>query len=1121
MNTTTSKNHLQSIRDNYSNGSVGSFLKEHISPHSKLSFVTAYFTIYAFEKLKNEMGAVESVRLLFGEPKFIKNVSLGTDTRTYKIEDEKLVIPPEARLQQKQIARLCSEWIKEKVEIKSMVRPDFLHGKMYFIEKENGLSEAIQGSSNFTVNGLGFGNRPNMELNLIVNDRRDLADLKGWFNRLWSNQIDGVEVEDVKEKVLEHLAQLHEENSPEFIYYKTLFHLFDKYLEERTDEPLFNEKTGFLDTQIWNTLYRFQQDAVKGAINKILQYGGCIIADSVGLGKTYEALAVIKYFELLNKNVLLLCPKKLSNNWTIYQRKKNSTLNPFINDRFDYTVLYHTDLGRETFSSADGIELSNFTWGNFDLVVIDESHNFRNNPSEKEKEDGTTKMNRVKWLMERIIKDGVNTKVLLLSATPVNNTLRDLRNQINLIIKENQAALFEATQIPDIAATLKVAQTHFTNWANPLLNQERKVSDLMNRLGTDFVKLLDTLTIARSRKHVISFYGKENVGHFPDRLPAKPLYPKLDTEDRFLSYDGINKKILEYKLAVFNPSKFVQQHKKSKYEEKAGKEIKGFKQEDREDRLINMMKVNFLKRLESSVESFQISMDRTIKKIEKLIIKIEDYQLTHPAKAPLTLFDFQPDEDEKEEVQDDEDQWLVGKKLQFELGDMLLDNWKVALIKDKEALSELYNVASAIVPERDAKLQLLKKTIKEKVKKQINDSNKKVVVFTAFSDTASYLYKALHQWAADELEMHSALVAGSFCQTTYGKSDYNHILTHFSPISKNRAKMNGLPVDAEIDLLIATDCISEGQNLQDCDFLINYDIHWNPVRIIQRFGRIDRLGSKNQKIQLVNFWPTKDLDGYLNLKERVEARMALVDVTATGEDNLLNPEQLEDLITEELKYRNHQLKRLQTEVLDLDELQQDGVSLTDFTLDDYRIDLWNFIQQNRERLEQSPNGLYAIVPAPSGKFSDPDRVTLFNQQWLDILQPGIIYCLRHEETIDGAVNVNPLFPYFMLYIRNDGTIRYNYTQSKQVLELMRVLCQNREAPYDELCKLFNTETDNGANMEIPNNLLKAAIEETERVFRKKNLGQLTSGSRHVILATSKEKAESNYRFELITWLVIK
>lgn len=1117
----TNQQSLSGIRDNFSNGTVGNFLKENIETQSKLSFVTAYFTIYAYEKLRKELDGIDSMRLLFGEPKFIKSVSAGSDTRAYKIEDDKLAIPPEGRLQQKMLSRLCAEWIKEKVEIKSMVKPDFLHGKMYHIEKANGVNEAIQGSSNFTVNGLGLGNRPNMELNLIVNDKRDIVYLKDWFDKLWNNQIENVEVEDVKEKVLEYLSHLFEENSPEFIYYKTLFHLFDKYLEERTDQPQFNEKTGFLDTQIWNKLYRFQQDAVKGAINKILQYGGCIIADSVGLGKTYEALAVIKYFERLNKNILVLCPKKLVNNWTIYQRKKNSTLNPFDKDKFDYTVLFHTDMGREGISAADGIDLENFAWGNYDLVVIDESHNFRGNPSEKELEDGSFKMNRVKWLLERIIKDGVDTKVLLLSATPVNNTLRDLRNQINLITKENQSALFESTQIPDIASTLKLAQTQFSVWANPHINPERKVSDLMNRLGTDFIKLLDTLTIARSRKHVIQFYGKDNVGHFPERMPAVPKYPKLDTEDRFLSYDNLNKIILQYKLSIFNPTKYVKIEQRAKYEAKAGGEIKAFKQADRENFLINMMKINFLKRLESSVESFQISMDRTIRKIEKLIERINDFKTKHPDKGQISLFEAEPDEDEKEDLPEDEEQWLIGKKLQFELKDMNLDNWLTDLEKDKQALSELYNIASAITPERDAKLQLLKETILKKAKKNLNDDNKKVIVFTAFADTAKYLYDNLKDWAAKEMKIHTALVAGSTAYTTYGKAEFNNILTNFSPISKQRDRMKGMPQEGEIDLLIATDCISEGQNLQDCDFLINYDIHWNPVRIIQRFGRIDRLGSKNQKIQLVNFWPTEDLDGYLNLKERVEARMALVDVTATGEDNLLNPEQLEDLITEELKYRNHQLKRLQTEVLDLDELQEDGVSLTDFTLDDYRIDLWNFIQENREKLEQSPNGLYAVVPAPAGKHSDKERVTLFNQQWIDIIQPGIIYCLKQAEQIDGGNNINPLFPYFLVYIRNDGTIRYTYAQSKPILELMRVLCQNRKAPYEELCKLFNSETNNGANMELPDKLLKAAIEETKRLFRKKNLGQLTSGSRHTVLATTKNKEENTYQFELITWVVIK
>ena len=482
---------------------------------------------------------------------------------------------------------------------------------------------------------------------------------------------------------------------------------------------------------------------------------------------------------------------------------------------------------------------------------------------------------------------------------------------------------------------------------------------------------------------------------------------------------------------------------------------------------------------------------------------------------------MEPEEDEREDIADDEEQWQVGKKLKFDLADLALDKWLTDLEQDKEALVDLYNVASAINPERDAKLKLLKEAIQEKITHPLNEGNKKVLIFTAFADTAQYLFDNLKLWAQKSLGLNIALVAGSFVETTYGKADFNHILTHFSPKSKNREKMQQIIKDDEIDILIATDCISEGQNLQDCDLLINYDIHWNPVRIIQRFGRIDRLGSTNEQIQLINFWPTADLDGYLNLKERVEARMALVDVTATGEDNLLNPQQLEDLITDDLKYRSRQLKRLQNEVLDLDELQEGGVSLTDFTLDDYRVDLWNFIQKNTDRLEASPLGLYAVVPAPGGKFSDSERVTLFNQQWIDIIKPGIIYCLRQQEEVDGGNTINPLFPYFLAYVRNDGTVKYSYVQTKQVLEMMRVLCQDRTEPYEALCKLFHEETENGADMQIPDTLLKAVITETNRLFKKKNLSQLTTGGRSAVLVPQQKMQDSPYQFELVTWIVIK
>lgn len=854
---------FSSIKDNHKRGSVGQFLIDSITYHSDLSIVSAYFTIYAYNQLKDQLDRINHLRFLFGEPAFIKAIDPAkTNRRDFRIEDDKIVIPIESRLTQKAIARGCSEWLEQKAEIRSMVKPNFLHGKMYHITQASGIEKAIVGSSNFTVNGLGLGGSNNIELNLVVDNDRDRSDLKSWFNELWTD--DTGLVEDVKEKVLRYLAQFYVENEPEFIYFKTLFCIFENYLDEQEKGGLLNERTGFFESEIWNMLYDFQKDGVKGAINKILKHNGCIIADSVGLGKTFEALAIIRYFELLNSRVLVLCPKKLSGNWTVYQSVMGNALNPFSKDKFNYTVLHHTDLCRITGKSdANGIDLENFNWGAYDLIVIDESHNFRGNPMDKTVEDGTIKMNRAKWLMEKIIKSGVKTKVLMLSATPVNNNLRDLRNQIHLITEGKNDALFESTQIKDIAQSLKNAQTQFTVWADPKKNRDRSVKQLLERLDSSFFKMLDELTIARSRRHIKSFYRMESVGKFPERLKPHSIYPNIDIKDRFFTYDRLNKIILKYKLSVFNPSAYVKDEMKQAYEEKAKTQGLPFKQIVREHYLIGMMKINFLKRLESSIESFEISMDRTIQKIEKLEKRINEFIELQNEAQDKTLEALEPDEDELDENGDDQDQWQVGKKLKFDLADLNLNNWLNDLGKDREALNELYNTAVAVTPDRDAKLKELKQIIEKKVGQPLNENNKKIIVFTAFADTALYLYQCLKGWIQNDLGLNIALVAGSFTHTTFGRNEYSNILSNFSPIAKNREKMKFMPQEGEIDILIATDCISEGQNLQDCDYLINYDIHWNPVRIIQRFGRIDRIGSRNTRIQLVNFWPIKDLDNYI------------------------------------------------------------------------------------------------------------------------------------------------------------------------------------------------------------------------------------------------------------------
>ena len=945
------------LRDNHTRGTVADFLRAKTQSGSKLSIVSAYFTIYAYDALKVELERIEHLDFLFGEPSFVNRLDPSkTEKKAFIIDATGLELSN--KLQQKRVAKECADWIERKVDIKTIKQSNLLHGKMYHVATA-GLEDAILGSSNFTVRGLGLGNAGNnIELNLIVDGNRDRQELKQWFAELWGNE---TLVEDVKQDVLNYLKQLYENNTPEFIYYKTLFHIFEKFLGDagKTDADL--GKTSLFETGIWKALFEFQKDGAKGAINKILKHNGCIIADSVGLGKTYEALAVMKYFELKNERVLVLCPKKLRDNWTVY--KANSLLNPFVADRFRYDVVSHTDLSRETGYSGD-INLATLNWGNYDLIVIDESHNFRNNTPGKKDEDGNLiRKSRYQRLMEDIIKSGVRTKVLLLSATPVNNDLKDLRNQLYFLTENRDDAFAESLGIGSLKETLASAQKVFSIWAKKQTH-ERKTGELLEKLNAAFFKLLDELTIARSRKHIQKYYKATiaQLGGFPKREKPISVYPEIDLRGRFLSYDKLNDEIAGYKLALFNPSRFVLPEHKADYEKKGAFP---FTQGQREFFLIGMMKVNFLKRLESSVKSFEITMERTIAKIEGLEKKIKNFQALpkqNPESEELELELDDPGHDE-----DLEDAMQVGGKLKFRLDHLRLDGddgWLKALKRDKDQLRILYNAAQDVTPETDAKLADLKKLIAAKVKKpttnKLGEPNRKALVFTAFADTATYLYESLLEWGSKELGIHMALVCGGGdTRTTFGDSPYDQILTNFSPRAKHRAKIPSMPQQGEIELLIATDCISEGQNLQDCDYLINYDIHWNPVRIIQRFGRIDRIGSVNSAVHLVNFWPTEDLNKYINLKNRVEARMALVDIAATFEDNVLKNEEIEDIISDDLRYRDKQLLRLKDEVLDLEDLG-DSVSLTEFTLDDFRLELLKYIEANKQALEDAPS---ASTPA--------------------------------------------------------------------------------------------------------------------------------------------------------------
>ena len=1088
------------IRDNHSRGKVADFLADKITSNSRLSVVSAYFTIYAYEALSKELNQIENLNFLFGEPRFIASLDPEkTDKKSFQIEDEGLELAN--RLQQKEVARRCSEWIRDKVDIRSIRQANLLHGKLYHID-DGRREHALLGSSNFTRRGLGISATSNIELNLIVDSDRDRTDLKQWFDDIWHDE---KLVADVKEDVLRYLEQLYVNHAPEFIYFKTLYHVFERFLSGQEADAALFDQTAIVDTEIWNALFDFQKDGVKGAIHKINTHNGCILADSVGLGKTYSALAVIKYYELRNHRVLVLCPKKLRDNWTVYLAQNNSELNPFLKDRFSYTVLSHTDLSRES-GKVDGVDLATLNWGNYDLIVIDESHNFRNNTKGKRDEDGNLiRKSRYERLMDDIIRAGVKTKVLLLSATPVNNDLKDLRNQIYFVTEGRDTSFAQSFGLLSIKDTLTVAQKTFMEWAKR--SGDKDARELMDRLPAGFFTLLDELTIARSRKHIKKYYraSMAQIGHFPKRKKPDSIFSEIDLKGRFLSYDKLNDEINNYQLSLYSPSRYVLPQFKAHYD--AGN-VRNFSQESREKFLVGMMKVNFLKRLESSVHSFAITMERTVAKIEDLEARLKAFQQQQDAKAA----DIQPDFFAEPEEDDDElaEAFQVGTKLKYDMAHLDVAAWLQDLTRDKQQLALLADAAQSVNAERDAKLAELKKLIEHKVRhpgtNNLGQENRKVIVFCAFADTAAYLYEQLENWARQRLGVHIALVSGGARpnRSTFGQADFAQILTNFAPRAKKRDKMKSMPQDGEIDILVATDCISEGQNLQDCDHLINYDIHWNPVRIIQRFGRIDRIGSPNAAIQLVNFWPTPDLNKYINLKNRVEARMALVDIAATAEDNILQSEDLQELIKEDLRYRDKQLMRLKDEVLDLEDFNE-SVALNEFTLDDFRVELASYIEVNRDKLEEAPFGLYAVVP-PHAEFQT--------------IKPGIIYCLKQRAEASGNEAVNPLQPYFLVYIREDGEVRYNFTAPKQVLEIFRAVCQGQTEPHAKLCELFDDETIHGQDMSRYSGLLDKAVAAIAAQFGRKNAGNLFTG-RGGKLLVSQSAIKHTTDFDLITWLVIK
>lgn len=1068
------------ILDNVRN-TVKDDLQVTIKKGSKISVAAACFSIYAFKELKKQLEAVEELRFIFTSPTFLKEKTPKASREFYisRMNRERSIYGTEFEvklrneLTQKAIAKECAEWIRKKATFKSNTTGEQMMGFM------NVDTSTYMPFNAFTTVDLGCERGNNAYY--FVQRTEDYENGKQFLNIFETVWNDNRKLQDVTDLVVESITAAYNENAPDFIYFFMLYNIFSEFLEDISEDVLPNEATGFKNSKIWGLLYDFQKDAALAIINKLEKYNGCILADSVGLGKTFTALSVIKYYENRNKSVLVLCPKKLCENWNTY--KGNYINNPIADDRLRYDVLFHTDLSRDG-GNSNGIDLSRINWGNYDLCVIDESHNFRNGIGTH----SNTKENRYQRLMERVVRAGVRTKVLMLSATPVNNRFTDLRNQLALAYEGESDQFEDKLKIKrSIEEIFRNAQRAFNEWSKKPV-EKRTTQALLGMLDFDFFELLDSVTIARSRKHIEKYYNTANIGKFPERLKPISVAPCLTKVHTDVNYTQIYEMLSNLYLTIYTPSNYILPSRMDKY---ADSENIGLTQRGREEGIRRLMSINLLKRLESSVYSFTVTVERIKRFIEQTIQLIHDYK---SGTKVLELVEITQSDDFDGDDQNT-DFFGVGKKVKIDLEDMDYVTWLQELEHDVKTLGDLEQKMAVITPERDEKLQTLCKLIAHKIEHPINAKNKKILIFTAFADTADYLYQHVSRFVKEKFNLDTAEITGSVDgRTTVPKlkCDLNTVLTVFSPVSKGKNIL--MPNSkANIDVLIATDCISEGQNLQDCDYLINYDIHWNPVRIIQRFGRIDRIGSKNQCIQLVNFWPDMDLDEYINLKSRVETRMKITVMTSTGDDDLINAEEKGDL-----EYRREQLKRLQREVVDLEDMSS-GISIMDLGLNEFRLDLLEYLKLHEE-IENAPKGIHAVVA--SGQDTPP----------------GVIFVLKNRNESVNADHRNRIHPFYMVYIADDGDIICDYLDPKKLLDTFRFLCRGKSEPNVTLCKAFNTETKDGKDMKAVSTLLSDAISSVMDVKEESDIDSLfTAGGTTALLSDVNGLDD----FELICFLVVR
>jgi SNF2 family DNA or RNA helicase len=1060
-----------------------------IKKGSKVSIAAACFSMYAYNELKKQLENIDEFRFIFTYPTFIaekaekqkREFYIPRLNREHSLYGTEFELKLRNEMTQKAVARECAEWIRKKATFKSNTTGNNMGGFATVESVQENV--AYMPLNGFTTVDIGC-ERGNNSYNMVNRMETPFSEqYMQLFETIWN---DKTQLQDVTDVVIENISTVYNENSPELIYFMTLYNVFSEFLEDISEDVLPNEATGFKSSKIWDLLYDFQKDAVLAIINKLEKYNGCILADSVGLGKTFTALAVIKYYENRNKTVLVLCPKKLAENWNTY--KDNYINNPIASDRLNYDVLFHTDLSRE-YGNSNGLDLDRLNWGNYDLVVIDESHNFRNGGAIS---GDDSRENRYLKLLNRVIRAGVKTKVLMLSATPVNNRFNDLKNQLAIAYEGDSKLINNALDTTKtIDVIFRQAQKAFNVWSK-LEPESRTTEALLRTLDFDFFEVLDSVTIARSRKHIIKYYNTEKIGKFPERLKPISLCPNLTDMDSAINYNDIYEQLSSLSLRIYTPSDYIFPSKVGKYIDLAHNKGVGLTQQGREEGIRRLMSINLLKRLESSVYSFKLTLGRILELIVSTIRAIDQFEKF--GSADIDMYEINKSNDFDMEDQNT-DFFSVGKKVRIELCDMDYISWRDELKKDADILELLTLMIADITPEHDKKLQTLLKLLSEKIEQPINADNKKVLIFSAFSDTAEYLYEQVGKYIKNKYGLETAMVTGDVEGKTTIKgfrATLNNVLTCFSPISKGKDVL--MPDSKEeIDILIATDCISEGQNLQDCDYLVNYDIHWNPVRIIQRFGRIDRIGSRNAHIQLVNFWPDLTLDEYINLKNRVETRMKISVMTSTGDDDLINAEEKGDL-----QYRKHQLQRLQEEVVDIEDMSS-GISIMDLGLNEFRLDLLEYIKTHKD-LDKKPFGLHAVVPASED------------------MPQGAIFILKNTNNRINIDNQNRIHPFYMVYIGADGEIICDYLKPKKLLDTIRLLCRGKDEAITELCRRFNAETDDGRDMSAMSELLNEAIDSIIDIKEENDIDSLFKDGGTYALLSEVSGIED---FELICFIVVK